>query len=685
MTEQELFDKIKQSAEDMKIPESLEPDQISRQLVNRSRYRLAAYQIAAIAAIFFLCGTAGLGFHLLQKPEAESPVMEAGQEDSADGSDYVQELPVEQEAEKKDKQNAGDMYVIAGSYDKVYDEVKEYEASIREEIIRYDTDSQWTDYSIQEEALTTGAEDSSKNIQNEAGGGQMIRNESADKESARYSETNLQTDGVDESDFVKTDGKYIYFVKNGDVQIIAADEGRLAKKGAITLSQASASDRILEMYVDGTVLNAIVQKEETSLQRESSQGALEDVYHFSSGTKTEILTYDISNPAQPKLTGSMEQDGYYVSSRKIDDIIYLFTERQTVIPDEPKNQAVAEDKVGGWIPLVDGKAVAADSIYLSGQSTQGLVISSLNVKKPDTVIDNVLIMNNYAQVYVSRNALYLYYDDYSQYAETKLAKFSLENGQMDAVGAASVRGTVTDTFALNESGDGNLRILTTARAGNADGNNLFIFDEKLKLAGSLEGIAPGEEIYAARYFGSTAYFVTYRNTDPLFAVDVSDAQNPKLLGELKITGFSEYLHMWGENKLAGIGYETDPVSGQRLGLKVTMFDISDPLNLKEIKSMVLSDVVYSEALYDYKCVLADAEENLLGFSVQTSNKGFEDGYLLFSWENGAFQELMSAALAKEADQTRGIYIDDTFYLIESDGISSFDRKKEYEFIEKLPL
>ena len=97
--------------------------------------------------------------------------------------------------------------------------------------------------------------------------------------------------------------------------------------------------------------------------------------------------------------------------------------------------------------------------------------------------------------------------------------------------------------------------------------------------------------------------MTYRNMDPLFAVDLSDDTNPKILGELKITGFSEYLHFWGEDKLVGIGYETDPDTGAQEGLKITMFDISDPADLKEIKTLVLKNVDYSQALYNYKSVL----------------------------------------------------------------------------------
>ena len=173
-----------------------------------------------------------------------------------------------------------------------------------------------------------------------------------------------------------------------------------------------------------------------------------------------------------------------------------------------------------WIPLVNGEAVAADCIYIPERGSNGLVISSVNIKEPGKVLDDIMIVND-----------------------------------------------------------------------------------------------------SARFLGTMAYFVTYRNMDPLFAVDLSDEKNPKVLSELKITGFSEYLHFWGEDKLVGIGYETDPETGRQTGLKISMFDISDPADLKVAGSCVLKNTGYSPALYDYKCVLVDEGENLIGLATQTYQDG----------------------------------------------------------------
>ena len=166
-------------------------------------------------------------------------------------------------------------------------------------------------------------------------------------------------------------------------------------------------------------------------------------------------------------------------------------------------------------------------------------------------------------------------------------------------------------------------------------------------------------------------------------MDLSDDKNPKVLGELKISGFSEYLHFWGEDKLVGIGYETDEKTGEHTGIKITMFDISDSSSLKEMNSLVLKDYNYSEALYNYKCVLADAEENLLGFALQSYGDEESAAYLLLSWNGEKFETLLSQNLTDQAGKQdaskgadtsayRGIYVGDMFYIVSTETITSYD-------------
>ena len=217
-------------------------------------------------------------------------------------------------------------------------------------------------------------------------------------------------------------------------------------------------------------------------------------------------------------------------------------------------------------------------------------------------------------------------------------------------------------------------------------NQLYILDENLKAAGKIENIAEGETIYAARYFGDLAYFITYRNIDPLFAADLSDIHNPKILGELKITGYSEYLHMWGEDKLLGIGYETDEEKGTRKGIKLVMFDISNPAELSIIDTVVIKTADYSSALFNYKTVLADLRKNMIGF-VTADYSEEELAYRMYSFTDGKFVEelVVEKDTLKYRESYRGLWAGDYFYMVSPAEIQSFAYTEDYKAVGELEL
>lgn len=716
MSEKEILDKIEKSAAQEKIPESIEPEQIKRKLKENQKNKvkrrsgITYYGAVAAAALVLVIGAAG-GIHAVTGGGTGLMTAPVGIEKAAsgqksdEGSEGSSELKdgatagVEKNAQKKD---AGSLYTVAKNYGEVYDAIcsgsgqeKEADGIAIAEGDGSDSGNVAT-YIMDDTSDTLGAVVDGGE---EVGGTQMIKGAGMQEEQAaadtssdtakqRYSGTNLQTEGVDESDFVKTDGSYIYTVSRNEIIITDIQKKTLKQIGKIQISKDS-SDRVLEMYVDGQTLSVIVENENTGLEKQT--GDTEDcLYYFSDGTQTRVLTYDISNPEKPVKKGCVKQDGSYQTSRKTGNMIYLFTNKRVSLPEQTKEEAVTDENAGGWIPLVNDTAVAAEDIYIGDGGSNSLLVSSVDVKKPDQIVDNTMILSQYVDIYVSESAFYLYQrKEYWDDVVTQIAKFDLSDGKMNAVGAVSANGRVTDTFAVNEC-EGKLRVLTSGQnavSGEAE-NNLYLFDENLNLTGKIEGLAQGEEIYAARYLGNMAYFVTYRNTDPLFAVDLSDDRNPKVLGELKISGFSEYLHFWGEDKLVGIGYETDEKTGEHTGIKITMFDISDPSSLKETNSLVLKDYNYSEALYNYKCVLADADENLLGFALQSYGDEESAAYLLLSWNGEKFETLLSQSLTDKAgnpDQSkaadtsayRGIYAGDMFYIVSTEKIISYDRTQEY--------
>lgn len=759
MTEQELLEKIKASADEIDIPEGISPEKIKSKLDGRKK-RAPGRRIAAAAAVAVLL--AGLGGGAVLSHVREDVPMVAQDDEASGGADQeaaeeaagegagIGETGAESKtaeaggaagntkageteagaagemaeakageagnAAAEPKKNAGALYVVAENYGDVYDLLN----------MRYQETGVPAIYNTADDAaITSGAAagtDAVQELQAQSKQRGESHSSSDEAEEDSYSRTNVQTAGVDESDIVKTDGSYIYMVCDDAVKIIDVRGEAMKIAGEVSISMDSATDRVLEMYVDGDMLNLIVQKEKTDLEEKDAK---KRAYYVETHVETELLTYDITNRRKPALSGSITQDGYYKTSRKMGNIVYLFTQEWMNLPDLTREEAVIGKDAGGWIPLVNGEAIAADCIYVPECGESGLIISSTDIKNPGEIVDNTMIMNDYVDIYVSSEALYLYGTDYSESGvKTQIAKFSLKDGVIQAVGATQAAGEVRDTFAINEY-DGTLRLLTMDWSRGENENQLYVFDGDLKLVGELTGIAEGEQIYAARYFGDTAYFVTYRNTDPLFAVDLSDAKHPKILSELKITGFSEYLHFWGEDKLVGIGYETNPDNGAQEGVKLTMFDISDPAELKTLGTCVIDNLDYSPALYDYKCVLADAGENLLGFAGQSydySGSGEwqeDDSYFLFAWEDGDFKNLLTEKIGVDEDKTsnvkvsdlisntedltvenavadvlyagediadyRGLYVGERFYLAGPDCVISYDREKEYQMIQKLKL
>lgn len=734
MTEQELLENIRQSAEKIEVPESLAPDAMRRKLkaeeenqkMGKKSRKQYYKKMAAVAAMAVVCVAGSLAAYThwngsemgaeAEEEEAAVELAEIAEQYRKEPEDTDMETGEKENMENKEesaeetadlqeilpKQNAGDLYAVAKNYGEVYDLLekygqeqlycKEYFVSGNMDIAR--EESQSFEEPVANESVAMGAE-SAPAESGSAKKGMMNQVSDSSADGKTYSGTNLQVEGVDESDIIKTDGSYIYTVTGSRVVITEVREEKMKAAGEIQISMNNSSDRILEMYVDGNTLNLIIQTENAKLEKSAADNKTtnvnhkferfptEDVYYLESDIRTEVQTYDVTERMNPIQTGSVVQDGYYKDSRKIGDMIYLFTEKTMYAPKLNRETAITEYGAKNWLPLVNERAVSADSIYIPERGNSGLLVSSVNVNKPDAVVDSTLILNDYVNIYVSQDALYLYHTDYSMSEmKTQVAKFALENGRIGAVGANAVKGEVRDTFAVNEY-NGRLRMLTTNWENGTVENGLYLLDEKLELLGKLEGIAKGEEIYAARYLGNTAYFVTYRNTDPLFAVDLTDEKNPKILSELKITGFSEYLHFWGKDKLLGIGYETNPDNGEKKGLKLTMFDISNPAQLETAGSLVIGNVDASPALYNYKCVLADEKENLIGFAAQNyRNEG--GSYLLFSWENGDFENRMTEKLDGESkiEDYRGIYIGERFYLAGRTGIHSYDRTKNYRLIEK---
>lgn len=672
---EEVLKKIEESAQDIPVPESLEPENIKTKLQGQRKHfsKRRVAEIAAAVALVVLVGGTGIYGRM------EKPGMEASNSAQADElAEQVVPGTQQEEAAEPKKEQVGD-YHLAKDYDEVYDSiVKRNEGetdSITNGIINGGIleDLSENKTSKKEEADYATAEDS------------------AESSGAEYSNTNLQVEGVDESDFVKNDGNYLYIQKDDQVSIIDI-RGEKMKKAAEVEPDLGTNGMIMDMYVDGDRLYLIIQMRVTSLSdkndRSTDEVFYEDVaytdYYTNYSDSTILQTYDITGRTGAKLLGTVTVDGSYRTSRKVGDYIYLFMDHYV--------GNVAEQDKETIIPQINGEKMQADCIYVQQDAVNEFIAVSVNTNDPGETVDQMVLMNTYAEVYMGNDSICFYSSNYSNNASyTDITKFTYKNGQMSAVAAASVRGTVEDTFAISES-DGILRVLTTEWRADASENQLYLLDENLELKGSLKNIATGEEIYAARYVGDIAYFITYHNTDPLFAVDISDPEHPKMLGQIEVTGFSDYLHPFGENLLLGIGYETDPDTSERLGVKLTMFDISDPTELKVIDSVTFSGD-YCHAASDYKSALVDVEKNLIGFEISDWSEMTSMRYMVYSWDKDHFSKLMTQDLNSDEchseEKVRGLYARSRFYLLSQRNsgyrIQAYDMDNKFETLDELKM
>ena len=568
---------------------------------------------------------------------------------------------------EKKRHNAGNLYKLAGSK-------RAYQKYIKKQLNEQKKHYGWDIMTNSTEDATT---DGAATEQSASTDGVSTTSQSMD-----YSTTNTIVDGVDEADIVKTNGKYIFRTHGESVKITKADGTKLSACPDIDIIKdvqtaenqdnihipASISDsidssaiEINEMFLSNEKL--ILFASVSTSEKWSDYGVVYDDVYSTDDNLTWIFFYDIRNPEKPVLTAAQSMTGAYNTSRILEDgTLLVFTEKY--IDDE------------SYYPQINDEDIDANAIYLPVKGLDQILLASFDLSGDSVKIKDAcaIVNDNYdAQYYVTNDSLFLYGSDYSNnMTVTDITRFSL-GSFIDAVGNATVSGTVRDKFALREI-DGNLFILTSTSNWNSSANALYVYDSNMKRIGSLTGIANGEIIYSARYIGNIAYFVTYKNMDPLFAVDISDPTNPKMLGNLEITGFSDYLHPWGKDRLVGIGQETDSDTGESKGIKITMFDISDPLELKVLGSTVIEGNYYSDSVDDYKSILASPEKNILGFSYGGYDKdytNYQSTYGFYSWNEETKQFDTVAEHSPSFNTTpefRGLYIGDELYISMNEGI-----------------
>ena len=426
-----------------------------------------------------------------------------------------------------------------------------------------------------------------------------------------YSKTNVQVEGVDEADIVKTDGKYIYVASGGNVTIVKAyppEEAEILSK----------------IELNGTVTGIYVNKDRLIVFGGNFPFFRAFYAYEPFHEQTSVKVYDISDRRTPTLKRNISLSGWYFNSRMIDDYVY-------VVVNSPAIKTNEEGEIEVLLPKISvnnrEKTVPASKIYYSEVSDYYYtytVIMAINVQNDqEEPTYETILMGITSSMYVSLNNIYLVVPKRSETgAETTIIhRIHIEGSKIKYEASGQVLGRVLNQFSMDEY-KGYFRIATTTGhvARNIEeatsANHIYILDMNMSIVGKIENIAPGEKIYSARFMGNRCYLVTFKKVDPFFVIDLEDPTNPKILGKLKISGYSDYLHPYDENHIIGIGKETvEAEEGDFAwyqGVKISLFDVSDVKNPKEISKYVIGDRgTETPVLYDHKALLFDKNRNLL--------------------------------------------------------------------------
>lgn len=484
-----------------------------------------------------------------------------------------------------------------------------------------------------------------------------LAQESAKSASPAHSTTNVQVEGIDEADIIKTDGKYIYSINNYKNELIifkANDRAEIIKrlKGKDLYANIINADLnnlyLREMFIYEkedkkylVLLSGLIRYEQETEEpyKKSTPSEKVDIMPIRWGDETTLISiYDINDIEKINLVKQFEVSGNVLSSRINGDNFYLVTNKWMRYFIQDKSEKVLPFYIDYDKPdsknYIEPKNVLYNENNISSSFT---VISNINLD--DLTFKMHSVLGNFYQMYMSKENLYLItpqteaikpmeknngqdtvqsLDNYKQ--KTLIYKFNL---QKDVVykGYGEVDGYIINQFSMDEY-DGYFRIATTEESYNGNqfntSNNVFVLDRNLKIAGSIRNIAEGERIYSVRFDGEKMYMVTFKQVDPLFVIDLENPYSPKILGYLKIPGYSTYLHPLGENRLIGIGLETADLEGRVInkGIKIALFDISNLEKPKQISKLEIGGRgSYSESLYNHKALTVYKPYDLYAFDL----------------------------------------------------------------------
>ncbi|MGN0562822.1 MAG: beta-propeller domain-containing protein [Candidatus Fimenecus sp.] len=513
---------------------------------------------------------------------------------------------------------------------------------------------------------------------------------------ASHGETNTQVENIDEADILKNDGDFLYLVRQSDGSCVEILDIRdrtkicLSAKIQAVAGKDGETVTVREIYVHKNTL--VVLSAVTC--GETVYGIARADACYAAETRAVADIYDITDRTAPLLLQSYGVDGELFASRMDGTTLVLLTDYNVPIyKDEAdmKNACVpCYYKDGAKIRFPVGDVKIPDKT----EDTAYLTVSLLDTKTPEAIPEVKAVLGGGQNVYCGTDTLLVARTETESAVSevdgavtysignitTRLYAFDLLNGA-DYKGSVSVKGTVVNQFSMDIY-NGYCRIATTAQ--DRSGCILTVLDGDLNPVGELSGIAKGEDIYAVRFLGDIAYLVTFYQTDPLFVVDVSNPEKPEIKGELKIPGFSNYLHPYSDGLLIGIGTDGDE-NGATGRVKISLYDVTDCQNPKEISKVVYdtseTTYSYSEAQFDHKAYLSFSDSGEFAVPICEIMGNKEKVYAsVLTVENGALK--ITGTYTADGTGAGGwhnerivriTYSGDTVYTLSDTAVTAFDR------------
>ncbi len=476
-----------------------------------------------------------------------------------------------------------------------------------------------------------------------------------------YSGTNVQEAGVDEPDMVKTDGRTMYLVNRGMLQVIDVSGDQPEQVASVPIGDAWNAqlmlhdDQLLVTTDSGSIIPFASERDAAATGDADHAADSDDVAMPYGGYGTTLTSIDVSDPAEPVVQERLTLDGSIVNSRMVDGVVRVVVRTQAGInlpwayPQTgglrgnrvalAANRELIEDsEVEDWLPYFvhetadgdvdEGLLLACDRVAhpeeFSGLGLLSVLTVDLDSGSLEPGRDGVGILASGDTVYASTDHLYVattrwidwerispsQHDSRLSEISTEIHAFDITNPRAaDYLGSGEVPGTLLSQWAMSEH-DGHLRVASTigdpwGGRGRSPSESLVtvleVGDGHLAEVGQVAGLGLTETIFAVRFMGDVGYVVTFRQTDPLYTLDLRDPTDPQVTGELKIMGYSAYLHPMGDELLLGVGQDADEM-GRTKGMQLSLFDVSDPAAPAVLDQVDLTDS-YSEVEHDHHAFL----------------------------------------------------------------------------------